>query len=207
MSDQQIFKKMVSILTGLGAIEKNSVNAGQGWKFRGIDDVMAGLYPLLAKHGVFMLPEVVDAQYSTFTTGRGNPMNHVVLRVAYHFVADDGSRVTLVTQGEAADAGDKATSKALAIAMKYAVTQAFCVPTADQPDPDAEINEFSRRERVRPESAEQVYSVGGEQGYTPEQIDDLLEKGKRPVSRVDELFEDEAQRLIAWIETHPAGAK
>ncbi len=36
------------------------------------------------------------------------------------------------------DSGDKASNKALSIAMKYALLQVFCIPTEDAKDPDAD---------------------------------------------------------------------
>ena len=39
------------------------------------------------------------------------------------------------------DSGDKATNKAMAIAMKYALFQVFCIPTEEMKDPDAETPE------------------------------------------------------------------
>ena len=36
------------------------------------------------------------------------------------------------------DSGDKATTKAMAIAFKYACFQVFCIPTEEMKDPDAE---------------------------------------------------------------------
>ena len=36
------------------------------------------------------------------------------------------------------DSGDKATNKAMAIAMKYALFQVFCIPTDEMKDPDGE---------------------------------------------------------------------
>lgn len=36
------------------------------------------------------------------------------------------------------DTGDKASNKAMSSAMKYALCQIFCIPTANMPDPDGE---------------------------------------------------------------------
>ncbi len=41
------------------------------------------------------------------------------------------------------DSGDKATNKAMAIAMKYALFQVFCIPTDEMKDPDSETPEQS----------------------------------------------------------------
>ena len=43
------------------------------------------------------------------------------------------------------DSGDKATNKAMAIAMKYALFQVFCIPTDEMKDPDSETPEQSTK--------------------------------------------------------------
>jgi hypothetical protein len=62
----------------------------------------------------------------------------VAVRVAYDLVsAEDGSVHTIEAYGEALDASDKATPKALQSAYKYALLQAFAVPVAGTEDADA----------------------------------------------------------------------
>ena len=67
-----------------------------------------------------------------------------MLKVRYTFYAEDGTSVSAVVIGEGMDSGDKASNKAMAIAMKYAFFQVFCIPTEEMKDPDAETPEPSR---------------------------------------------------------------
>ena len=65
-------------------------------------------------------------------------MWHVTVRARFAFVSvDDGTSHDVVVYGEALDAGDKATPKAMSAAYKSAILQTFCVPVADQEDVDA----------------------------------------------------------------------
>ena len=57
--------------------------------------------------------------------------------------APDGSNISSVIIGEGMDTGDKATNKALSIALKYAAFQIFMIPTEDVIDPDAESHEVA----------------------------------------------------------------
>jgi hypothetical protein len=61
-----------------------------------------------------------------------------MLRVKHTFFAPDGSNVCATTVGEAMDAGDKASNKAMSAAMKYALIQVLCIPT--EGDNDTENN-------------------------------------------------------------------
>ena len=119
-------------------IAKNRKNQQQGYSFRGIDDVYAALAPLLAKHGLVILPRVLSRQSTERATQRGGALFYTVVDVEYDFVAvADGSTHTVRVHGEAMDSADKSTNKALSAAYKYAAFQAFCIPTEGDNDADA----------------------------------------------------------------------
>lgn len=144
-----IHEAMARIQADLGAIEKNQKNAFHNFNFRGIDDVHNALYPLLAKHKVFVVPEVLEMTREARTNERGKPSIFTVVKVRYHFTATDGSWVGPTVYGEGADTGDKSVPKAMAIALKYAVLQTFLPPTVGQLDPDAEVTELGDDREAR----------------------------------------------------------
>lgn len=131
-----IYDRMGSVMRDIGAISKDQTNTFHKYQFRGIDDVMNHLHGPLAAHGVFILPEVLEALYEWKTDAKGKPMRVATLRVAFHFVGPDGDRVTAVGQGEANANDDKASNKAMAAAMKYVLLYTFCIPTSDMGDAD-----------------------------------------------------------------------
>ena len=106
--------------------------------------------PLLAKHHVFVVPEVLDQQRQERTTGKGGSLLYSLLRMRYTFYAEDGSSVSAVVIGEGMDSGDKASNKAMSVAMKYAMFQVFCIPTEEMQDPDAETPEPSKPKADQP---------------------------------------------------------
>ena len=61
----------------------------------------------------------------------------------------DGSSVTATVAAEAWDAGDKATPKAMSVAMRTALLQALALPT-DEPDPDSHTHERASGGEGRP---------------------------------------------------------
>lgn len=119
-------------------ISKDRRNQQQGFAFRGIDDVQNVLAPLLAEHGLVILPRVVERECVERQTKSGGALFYVCLKVEYDLIAvEDGSKHTAVTYGEAMDSADKATNKSLSAAYKYMVLQSFCVPTQGNEDADA----------------------------------------------------------------------
>ena len=132
-----IHKAIASIMQKGYSISKEK-KSQQGYKYRGIDDVMNTFQPLMAEAGIFVVPEVLDMTREERKTGKGANMIYSVLKIKYTFFADDGSSVEAVVIGEGMDSGDKASNKAMAVAMKYAMFQVFCIPTDEMVDPDAE---------------------------------------------------------------------
>lgn len=126
-------------------ITKNKRNQQQGFMYRGIDDVMNTFQPLLAKNKIFVVPEVLTEYREERTTSKDKTLIYSVLKVKYTFYAEDGSSVSAVVVGEGMDSGDKASNKAMAVAMKYAMFQTFCIPTEEMVDPDAETPPPSKK--------------------------------------------------------------
>lgn len=128
-------------------ISKDRKNMQQGFQFRGIDQVYNALAPMLAKHGLVILPRITDRNVTERTTQKGGVLFYVVVKAEFDFVAtEDGSKHTVVTYGEAMDSGDKATNKAMSIAYKYAAFQAFCIPTEETAvDADSEVHHVAQQ--------------------------------------------------------------
>lgn len=139
----EIYQAIIGVMADIGAIGKEKKNAQQGFKYRGIDDVMNALQPVMVQHGLFVVPEIIDQRREERQTNRGGNLIYSVCTVRYTFYAKDGSSVQCVVIGEGMDSGDKATNKAMSIAFKYACFQVFCIPTEEMKDPDAEVHEVT----------------------------------------------------------------
>lgn len=146
----EIYNKMSQVMKEIGFVGKNQKNSAQGFKFRGIDDMINALYPALTKHGVFMAPRVTsytqELREVTRSNGKQGVDKHVAMLVEYDFFTTDGSKVTVgPIAAEGLDSGDKATNKALSAALKYALIQTFSVPTEDMADSDLDSPEISSK--------------------------------------------------------------
>jgi hypothetical protein len=127
-------------------IAKNRKNTqGSGYNFRGIDDVYSALSPLLASHGLCVLPRVMDHSVIERQSKNGGALFYTTVKAEFDFVAvADGSIHTCATFGEAMDSGDKSTNKAMSAAYKYAAFMAFAIPVEGEPDADASTHEVAR---------------------------------------------------------------
>jgi len=147
-----IFSKMAAILSETGAITKDRKNEQQGFRFRGIDDVYNELHSLFAKHKVFITTNVTDFEKHDVVTTKGAKMTHILAKITFKFWTEDGSCVESFVVGEAMDSGDKAMNKALSVGLKYALMQAFLIPTEEDNDPDRQSHEIAK-EAPRPSPA------------------------------------------------------
>lgn len=132
-------------------IGKTRTNEQQGYKFRGVDDVMNVFGPVLAKHGVFIVPEFSDWRMDERTSSRGGALFDVRVQGKFTFTHEDGDSLTVGPfYGEAMDNSDKATNKAMAVAFKYCMFQTFCVPleSVTGGDADAVSHEVAHSSKV-----------------------------------------------------------
>lgn len=133
-----VFSLMANVLAELPAIGKNQENKEQGFHFRGYDDVMNALNPLLSKYGVFFVPRVLERLERQRQTRNGYTMYEVSLHVEYTFYGPDGSSVSASGWGEGTDMGDKSTAKAMTGALKYVLFQTFAISTQEASETDAD---------------------------------------------------------------------
>lgn len=144
MSVYKAINAVQADLAKTGITKDRTNTQGSGYKFRGIDDVFNAIAPLLSKHGLCILPRVLARTVTERQSKMGGALFYVVVEAEFDFVcAEDGSKHTVKTFGEAMDSGDKATNKAMSAAYKYAAFQAFSIPTESDNDADAHTHEVA----------------------------------------------------------------
>lgn len=133
-----IVERLRNVMALTGAVAKGDKNQSQGWNFRGVDAVVNAVSPALREAGVVVVPYVEAHEVSTVQTSGGKPMQSAKVRVRYTFYGLDGDCIEAVSVGEAFDSGDKATAKAMSVALRTCLLQALMLPTND-PDPDHDV--------------------------------------------------------------------
>lgn len=154
-------------------VAKGSVNKEQNFRYRSIDDVLNVVGPIMARHGLAMTMAVAERDVSeSRATKSGGTLKFVTLRCSFRF-GWKGQERTTTTIGEAMDSGDKATNKAMAIAMKYALVSTFAIPFVGADDPDA----YSVTEDIDPARTVAAVLPGGGMGQAEKEkaIQEVLE--------------------------------
>ncbi|MEN6548862.1 MAG: ERF family protein [Armatimonadia bacterium] len=146
----KVYQSINAVMRDLAAegISKSRKNTQQNYQFRGIDDVYNALSSVLSRHGLVMLPRVLSRHVEERASKNGGVLFYVSVDMEFDLVAaEDGSKHTIRTAGEAMDSGDKATNKAMSAAYKYAAMQAFCIPTEGDNDADATTHDVAPRKK------------------------------------------------------------
>jgi hypothetical protein len=150
MTTLKVYEAIAKITAEMAkeGISKDRRNQQQGYSFRGIDDVYNALSPMLADHKLCILPRIMSRDLVERQNRNGGVLFYVTVEAEFDFVsAEDGSKHTIRTFGEAMDSADKATNKAMSAAYKYAAMQAFCIPTEGDNDADATTHDVAPREK------------------------------------------------------------
>jgi hypothetical protein len=142
----------------LGAIEKDqrATGGGANYAFRGHDQIVNAIVPLLNKYGVYVTVTDELLQYTGRNAGTKYATAAVILE-AVRFHAPDGTWVESTVVAESVDYGNKAVGQASTYAYRQAITKTFTIPTGE-PDPDSvneplEATTAAPVERTQPVSA------------------------------------------------------
>jgi len=146
MGEGKIYQAIANVMADVGAVGKDATNTFDKYKYRSIDAVMNAMHPAMAKHRIFVTPEVLEQTREERESKDGSKrLLYSVTKVRYTFFTDDGSSVSAVVIGEGSDRGDKSMNKAMSAAFKYALFQVFCIPTEEMIDSEADSSDLTQK--------------------------------------------------------------
>lgn len=147
---ESIVDTLLKVMADTGAVGKDDVNQQQRFNFRGVDAVVNAVSPAMRKHGLVAIPKVLDHETEHGTTRNGAHMVTVRLMVQYTWINRHGDSLETIVRSEASDMSDKATAKAMSVALRIAYLQTLALPT-DEKDPDAEYIERGNGQPSQPQ--------------------------------------------------------
>ena len=180
-------------------IAKSHKNESQGFKFRGIDDVMNRMAQHLVEAGLVIVPHIRSREVNERVNTRGNPLFYVTVLVDFTvYSVKDGSHVVCSVPGEAMDSGDKATNKALSIAYKYMAFQLFAIPIDE--DPDRHTHEVGKApvKTLTPTDIEIIRKLLAETDVTEEKLHEIYKVTgleQIPMSKMAEITSNLQKRI------------
>lgn len=142
-----VYEAISAITAELPAIGKGD-KSPEGYGYRGIEAVTKHLQPLLAKHGVVIVP-TAEVLATVPSPAMKDGWQDIVMRVEWTIVGPDGSELKAVTNGIGRDRSDKGANKAQTQAFKYLVLHLFCIADAKD-DTDGHSYESDRQSDSQP---------------------------------------------------------
>ncbi|MFE1270620.1 ERF family protein [Streptomyces sp. NPDC058758] len=212
-------KAFIAAQREIAPIGKDGTNQDQKYNFRQAEDVIRACSGPMRKYGLRIFPaEIISREHQS----RGK-MNVTIIEVRWAVRGPSGDVMDtgIVTVGEAFDASDKASNKAMTAAEKYALLQAFKIEVrpGDLDDGDRDhptsvsspIDAYLARLR-RPdvwysrEGLHEVLNVAANHGMLQARIPDEPEitLEKYVLRRGRELADEIAEREKARAEAHDA---
>jgi len=113
-----------------------------------VDDVYATLKPLLVRHGVIIVPKVLNYEWRDGKFPKGGDCYDFVMTVQYDFIAvRDGTREIAIGFAQGRDNQDKGPNKAIQQALKYVLIQMLQINTGEDAEEDPEATEAAKQAR------------------------------------------------------------
>jgi len=126
---RNVHKAVLDVMAAVGAVGKGSMQ--QGFAFRGIDAVLNSVSPAMQAHGITVHPAKVEHHRGVQQFSGGKTGSQIDVIVDYVFTGPDGSTFTTQVAAEANDVSDKATAKAMSVALRTCLIQTFAIPTEE----------------------------------------------------------------------------
>lgn len=125
-----VVQALAAIMAELPAIQKSDSGQGVSYKFRGIETLVGHLSPLLAKHGVVIVPDSSIKEINRVvenSSGQMKGWTETILTVDWTIYGPDGSYIPARTVGIGRDNSDKGSNKAQTQAYKYLLMELFAI--------------------------------------------------------------------------------
>lgn len=177
-----------AVMLEVGIVEKGGTNDFHGYKYASEFDLSVALQPAMARNGLCMVPVAMALVRSEGPKTRsGKPQYITEGPVTYELRHTSGESVRIVAWGCGIDGEDKGAYKAMTGAYKYALREAFLIPTGDDPDKDW-------RERGAPVVLPRLEAIGITQAMADRW---RIADGRPPLSKSEA---DDVLGFVEWCE-------
>lgn len=127
-TETTVSQALAAIIHELPGITKGD-KSPQGYSYRGIEAITKQLQPLLAKHGVVIVPQATITNVLP-SPGMKESWQDIYMTVQWQIVGPNGDTLTACTTGIGRDNADKGANKAQTQAYKYLLLHLLCIADA-----------------------------------------------------------------------------
>lgn len=159
-----VIRAISAVMADLPAIGKKD-KSPEGYTYRGIEAITKSLQPLLARHGVVIVPNATVMQVLPAPAMKEG-WQDVHMSVTWTIYGPDGSSITATTHGIGRDRADKGANKAHTQALKYLLLSLFMV--ADKAD-DSDGHTYTEQPAAsaEPTAGQRLFELAKQTKGTP----------------------------------------
>lgn len=122
-----IYQRLNAVMQDVEYIQKSAKTVNGQYRFVSHDQVIGVLHKPITKHGIAVIPSILEHEKQGTTTT-------LKIQVSFVNIDEPSDRVDTIYFGYGVDGGDKGIGKAISYAVKYAMLKTFCLETGDDPD-------------------------------------------------------------------------
>lgn len=183
-----VYDKIAQVMNLVAVIgkERKTDHKGGNYRYRGVDDAMDEVGHAVRQVGLIFSTNVISTEYDVRVVG-DRVWTSARITMRYTFIDPaDGSTHSGTMAGEGRDMGDKATSKAEAMALKYFLFQALLIPVEGVTGQDSELENPVIHQQSAPVAAPSRALTFDEQ---TEQAHRALRAARTPSSNLSAIIE------------------
>lgn len=191
-----IYQRINEVRKVVNYARKEKEVTGQGYKAVTHDAVTALVRNHLIKHGVLIVPRLLDSSVETIgQTKNGSPVIRYAARFEIDFINCDTpeDRITLPIEAHANDHGDKAPGKAVSYATKYAILKLFNIETGE--DEESRVEPYGGHPKLTGEQTKELRQKITDAGADEKAFCDYLK-----VEDLEQLRADHYQTYLDLVE-------
>lgn len=200
-----VIRAITAVMADLPAIGKKD-KSPEGYTYRGIEAITKSLQPLLARHGVVIVPNATVMQILPAPAMKEG-WQDVHMSVTWTVYGPDGSNITATTHGIGRDRADKGANKAHTQALKYLLLSLFMV--ADKAD-DSDGHTYNEQPTTpapppEPTAGQRLFDLARQTKGTPleQQLRDLAAENNRKLTAAAFDADPQWAALVAATITNP----
>lgn len=204
MEPKTTTEAVAAIMAEIGPIAKTGQGSNRG---RRIDEVISELNPIMARHGVTVVPSrIVDWAHQDWGQTRNGALRQKLTAVIEYTIHGPGEPITAMGIAEGVDTEDKNAGKVMSYALKYVLCQVFAIPTYSKDD--VEDNTGEQYQRTAPTHNPGPQDTGADPGGSAPSADPRLELRQSIADlfrSLNDVQKDTARALMLNTKAGPKG--
>lgn len=193
----KIYPAIIEAMGKIEAISKERRNKEQGYNFRGVDDAMNALNPVLSAAGIFpVFHDIETILFEPIKSKKDANGFHTVRRYTFRLYASDGSFVEIKTEGQSIDYGDKTITKAQSVAYREMLYKTFVAPFEKSEDIEEASHDLADFEDTQ---RDKLAGMLEDEIGSAETLEDLKTAFEHTKSSAKEIGQENLDRLTARV--------